>query len=44
LHRCLAEFDFRYNSRITLEINDAQRADNIPGGVTGKRLTYQTIS
>jgi len=44
LHRYLAEFDFRYNNRIALEINDAQRADNILDGVTGKRLTYQTIS
>ena len=41
LHRYLSEFDFRYNNRIALEINDAQRADNILGGVTGKRLTYE---
>jgi transposase-like protein len=27
LHRYLAEFDFRYNNRIALEINDKQRAD-----------------
>jgi hypothetical protein len=44
LHRYLAEFDFRYNNRIALEINDKQRADNILDGVSGKRLTYQTIS
>jgi transposase-like protein len=44
LHRYLAEFDFRYNNRIALEINDSQRADNILDGVSGKRLTYQTIS
>ena len=41
LHRYLAEFDFRYNNRVALEINDKQRADNILGGVSGKRLTYQ---
>jgi transposase-like protein len=43
LHRYLSEFDFRYNNRVALEINDAQRADNILGGVSGKRLTYETI-
>ena len=35
---------FRYNNRVALEINDKQRADNILDGVTGKRLTYQTVS
>jgi transposase-like protein len=44
LHRYLAEFDFRYNNRIALEIDDKMRADNILGGVSGKRLTYQTIN
>ncbi len=44
LHRYLSEFDFRYNNRIALEINDGQRADNILAGVSGKRLTYQTTS
>jgi transposase-like protein len=44
LHRYLAEFDFRYNNRVALEIDDTQRANNILDGVTGKRLTYQTIN
>jgi len=44
LHRYLAEFDFRYNNRVALEIDDAERADNILGGMVGKRLTYQTIA
>ena len=44
LKRYVAEFDFRYNNRVALEIDDAQRANNILDGVTGKRLTYQTIS
>ena len=44
LHRYLAEFDFRYNNRVALEINDKQRADNLLTGVVGKRLTYQTTS
>ena len=25
LHRYLAEFDFRYNNRVAVEMNDAQR-------------------
>jgi transposase-like protein len=44
LRRYLAEFDFRYNNRVALEIDDKQRADNILSGVTGKRLTYQTTA
>jgi ISXO2-like transposase domain len=42
LHRYLSEFDFRYNNRIALEIDDKQRADKLLAGVVGKRLTYQT--
>ena len=42
LHRYLAEFDFRYNNRIALGINDVDRADVALRGVKGKRLTYAT--
>jgi transposase-like protein len=42
LHRYLAEFDFRYNARVALGVNDAERADKALKGVKGKRLTYQT--
>jgi transposase-like protein len=42
LHRYLAEFDFRYNNREGLGVNDVARASNLLRGVTGKRLTYQT--
>ena len=42
LHRYLAEFDFRYNSRVALGINDLARADRALMGITGKRLTYRT--
>ena len=42
LHRYLAEFDFRYNNRIALEIDDNQRAAKALLGVKGKRLTYRT--
>jgi transposase-like protein len=41
LHRYLAEFDFRFNNRAKLGINDAQRADNALKGIGGKRLTYR---
>lgn len=42
LHRYLAEFDFRYNNRIVLGVDDAQRATEALLGVVGKRLTYET--
>jgi transposase-like protein len=44
LNRYLAEFDFRYNNRIALGIDDQERADNLLRGVTGKRLTYETTA
>jgi transposase-like protein len=40
LHRCLAEFDFRYNSR---KVSDWQRADLALEGIKGKRLTYRRL-
>ena len=42
LHRYLAEFDFRYNNRIKLGIDDGARAERALLGVKGKRLTYET--
>ncbi|PBC02518.1 IS1595 family transposase [Mesorhizobium sp. WSM3860] len=44
LHRYLAEFDFRYNRRVALGVNDEARAASILSGVVGKRLTYETTS
>ena len=32
LHRYLAEFDFRYNDRIALGVDDAARADRVLDG------------
>jgi transposase-like protein len=40
LHRYLAEFDFRYNNRTALGVNDEARAERMLKGVVGKRLTY----
>lgn len=40
LHRYLAEFDFRYNNRLALGVNDAERATKALLGTVGKRLTY----
>jgi len=41
LKRYLGEFDFRYNERIGLGVNDAQRAAKAIKGAAGKRLTYR---
>jgi transposase-like protein len=41
LHRYLAEFDFRYNNRIRLGVDDTERAARIIKGADGKRLTYR---
>ncbi|MGY6661671.1 MAG: IS1595 family transposase [Glycocaulis sp.] len=43
LHRYLAEFDFRYNNRQGLGVNDAQRCDAALRAIEGKRLTYRRI-
>jgi transposase-like protein len=42
LGRYLAEFDFRYNAREKLGVNDTQRASLALMGAKGKRLTYET--
>ncbi len=41
LHRYLAEFDFRYNNRTALGVNDEARAKNLAAGIVGNRLTYR---
>ena len=42
LHRYLTEFDFRYNNRLRLGIDDRARTDAGLKGIVGKRLTYRT--
>ncbi len=42
LHRYLAEFDFRYSSRVALGVDDQDRADKALQGIAGKRLTYRS--
>jgi transposase-like protein len=42
LKRYLAEFDFRYNERIALGVDDVERANRALCGIVGKRLTYRT--
>jgi len=44
LHRYLAEFDFRYNNRIALGVDDKARATAALRGIVGKRLTYRDSS
>ena len=41
LHRYLAEYDFGYNQRAALGVEDAERADRALKGIVGKRLFYQ---
>jgi transposase-like protein len=38
LHRYLAEFDFRYNTRTALKVSDRERTEKIMEGIEGKRL------
>ena len=40
LKRYLAEFDFRYNERAALGVDDTERTDRAIKGAEGKRLTY----
>jgi len=44
LHRYLSEFDFRYNNRVRLGVDDAARAHRILKGAEGKRLTYRQVA
>jgi transposase-like protein len=44
LHRYLAEFDFRYNERSKLGVEDAERAAKALRGIGGKRLLYRDSS
>jgi transposase-like protein len=41
LHRYATEFDFRYNRRAVLGIDDSGRANDAIKGIAGKRLTYR---
>src|ERR1700730_6854345 len=41
LHRYLAEFDFRYNTRTALGYTDLMRAELAAKDIKGKRLTYR---
>ena len=41
LKRYLGEFDFRYNERSALGVEDEARADRLIRGIVGKRLTYR---
>jgi hypothetical protein len=42
LGRYLAEFEFRYNNRVGLGVNDNMRAERALQGIEGKRLTYRS--
>jgi transposase-like protein len=44
LHRYVAEFEFRYNQRVALGIDDHERLRSALGGIVGKRLMYRDSS
>jgi transposase-like protein len=44
LKRYLCEFDFRYNERAALGVEDAERATKAVRGVVGKRMTYESTN
>lgn len=44
LKRYAAEFDFRYNNRQSLGVDDIQRTEEALKGIAGKRLTYRRIN
>src|SRR4051794_19878452 len=41
LKRYLAEFDYRYNERVSLGVSDSERMRKSVQGIVGKRLTYR---
>jgi ISXO2-like transposase domain len=43
LHRYVAEFDFRYNHRAALGVEDSDRSIRALDGTKGKRIKYQTV-
>jgi transposase-like protein len=44
LFRYMKEFDFRYNTRSALGVEDAERADIALRGISNKRLTYKRVN
>lgn len=44
LQRYVTEFDFRYNNREALGVDDDQRAAQVVKQISGKRLTYRRIN
>src|SRR5262249_695991 len=44
LHRYATEFEFRYNNRSAVGVDDEQRTKNLILGAEGKRLTFKQPS
>ena len=44
LHRYVAGFDFRYNNRVKLEVDDVGCTNGVIKGMVGKRFAYQTAN
>jgi hypothetical protein len=41
LQRYLTEFDFRYNNRVALGVDGAERTERAVRSIIGRRLTYR---
>jgi hypothetical protein len=41
LHRYVTEFDFRYNNRVRLGVDDIRRTNTALDGIVGRWLTYR---
>ncbi len=44
LQRYVNEFDFKWNNRVALGVDDIERTKAAPKGIGGKRLTYRRIN
>lgn len=44
LQRYVTEFDFRFSNRVSLGVNDSERAEKLLANAKGKRLTYRTTT
>jgi transposase-like protein len=44
LQRYITEFEFRFNNRTALGVNDKMRAETLLKGIEGKRLTYRRLN
>ena len=44
LKRYVGEFDFRFNNRAGLDVDDMVRTEKVAKGCSGQRLTYRRVN